>query len=75
MKEPHIEDYLADLEENLLRAVEFLENSTFEDFEKDYRTQYAVIRALEIIGESVKRFNSLSALPFTFGWPVPMESA
>ncbi|HUX40523.1 MAG TPA: DUF86 domain-containing protein [Rectinemataceae bacterium] len=55
MKEPHVEDYLADLEENLQRAVDFAKDSSFEDFEKDYRTQYAVIRALEIIGESVKR--------------------
>ncbi len=55
MKEARIEDYLADLEENLKRAVDFAKDLSFEDFEKDHRTQYAVIRALEIMGESVKR--------------------
>ena len=55
MKDPRIEDYLADLEENLQRAVDFTKDLNLEDFEADFRTQYAVIRALEIIGESVKR--------------------
>jgi len=55
MKEPQVEDYLADLEENLKRAVEFCSDTTFEEFERDYRNQYAVIRALEIVGESAKR--------------------
>ena len=47
MKKPQLEGYLADLEENLQRAVEFVRDYRFEDFEKDRRTQYAVIRALE----------------------------
>jgi uncharacterized protein with HEPN domain len=55
MKEPPVEDYLADLERNLKLAIDFTKARTFEEFEKDFRTQYAVIRALEIVGESVKR--------------------
>lgn len=55
MKTPEVENHLADLEENLLRAIEFVQNSTFEDFREDHRTQYAVVRALEIVGESSKR--------------------
>ena len=55
MKEPQVEEYLADLEENLKRAVDFCAETTVELFEGDYRNQYAVIRALEIVGESAKR--------------------
>ena len=55
MNEPRIEDYLDDLERNLRLSVEFTETTTIEEFQKDFRNQYAVIRALEIVGESVKR--------------------
>jgi len=50
--------YLAairDLERNLELAVSFTESMDFRGFESDYRTQYAVIRALEVCGEATKR--------------------
>ncbi len=36
-------------------AENFVYGCTFEDFLKDIKTQYAVIRALEIIGEAAKK--------------------
>jgi len=35
-------------------AKSFIEGFTFEDFTHDKRTQYAVIRALEVMGEAAK---------------------
>jgi uncharacterized protein with HEPN domain len=35
-------------------AKDFVSDCTFEDFTGDIKTQYAVIRALEIIGEAAK---------------------
>ena len=35
-------------------AEEFTNNWTFEEFTEDRKTQFAVIRALEIIGEATK---------------------
>lgn len=35
-------------------AEDFVSDCTFEDFVEDIKTQYAVIRALEIIGEAAK---------------------
>jgi len=35
-------------------AEDFVSDCTFEDFVEDIKTQYAVIRALEIMGEAAK---------------------
>jgi uncharacterized protein with HEPN domain len=48
-------DYLADMLEALSKAGQFIEGMGFEQFSKDDKTVYAVIRALEIIGEAAKR--------------------
>ena len=48
-------DALTDLERNLTLVMEFTDSKALADFESDFRTQYAVIRALEICGEAVKR--------------------
>jgi len=46
---------------HILRAIEgiktFIKGLTFEDFENDMKTQLAVARELEIIGEVAKRFS------------------
>jgi uncharacterized protein with HEPN domain len=34
--------------------MKFIEGMTFENFEQDNKTVYAVIRAIEVIGEAVK---------------------
>ena len=38
----------------MANALEFLEGTSYEGFAQDTKTVYAVIRALEIIGEAVK---------------------
>ena len=47
--------FVADALRNLELALEFAGDEGFAAFEKDHRSQYAAIRALEIVGESVKR--------------------
>ena len=47
-------DYLTDICDALGKCMEFTEGMTFEQFKKDEKTAYAVIRALEIAGEAAK---------------------
>ena len=53
MKRTH-EDYLKDILDAIAFIEEFTSGMDFEDFSKDRKTQFAVIRALEIIGEAAK---------------------
>ena len=46
--------YIKDLLENIKHAETFTENVTYEDFIKDKKTSYAVVRCIEIIGEAAK---------------------
>lgn len=48
-------DYIEDIIEAMGNASEFIRGMEYEDFEKDVKTVYAVVRALEIIGEAVKK--------------------
>ena len=48
-------DYLEDILENALAACEFADGLTADAFAADRRTLYAVMRALEIVGEAAKR--------------------
>lgn len=48
-------DYLDDILENALAACEFTNGLTADAFAADRKTLYAVMRALEIIGEAAKR--------------------
>ena len=45
-------DYLQDMLENAQLAIRFVEEVDFETFKKDNKTVYAVIRAVEVIGEA-----------------------
>jgi uncharacterized protein with HEPN domain len=47
-------DYVKDIYDAIDAAEEFVNGWTFEDFASDRKTQFAVIRALEIIGEATK---------------------
>ncbi|MDD2922536.1 MAG: DUF86 domain-containing protein [Anaerolineales bacterium] len=47
-------DYLRDMLENANRALLFIEDMDYESFSKDEKTVYAVIRAVEIIGEATR---------------------
>ncbi len=49
-----IGDYLEDIIDAMAKAMEFTKNMSYEEFVRDDKTIYAVIRALEIIGEAVK---------------------
>ncbi len=48
-------DYLQDIVENARKAIDFASHATLKDFMADGKSQYAVARALEIIGEATKR--------------------
>lgn len=48
-------DYLKDIVNAMKKAETFIENMTYEEFVQDDKTVYAVVRAIEIIGEAVKQ--------------------
>jgi uncharacterized protein with HEPN domain len=48
-------DYIDDMLDAILKMQTFLSGFDFETFSKDDKTQFAVIRALEIIGEASKK--------------------
>ena len=48
-------DYLQDIQDSIGKVARFIEGMTFEQFAADEKTTYAVIRALEIIGEATKQ--------------------
>jgi len=48
-------DYLTDIVDAISRVEEFVGDIQFADFEKDDKTVFAVIRALEIMGEAAKK--------------------
>jgi len=47
-------DYIEDIIDAMDKATSFIENMSFEEFRKDTKTLFAVVRAIEIIGEAVK---------------------
>lgn len=49
-----IGDYIEDIIEAMIHAMEFTKDLEYEEFATDTKTVYAVIRAIEIIGEAVK---------------------
>jgi uncharacterized protein with HEPN domain len=48
-------DYLTDIVQAATKATAFVRGMIFEQFESDDRTLFAVVRALEIVGEAAKR--------------------
>jgi uncharacterized protein with HEPN domain len=46
--------YLDDILDAAGKAVQFTKGMSFDEFQRDERTSYAVIRALEILGEAAK---------------------
>ena len=50
-----ITDYLNDINDSIIDISNFIANMTFEEFESDKKTQYAVVHCLEVIGEAVKK--------------------
>ena len=58
-KRSHI-DHLDDICQACQKAIAFLGPMSLESFESDEKTTFAVIRALEIVGEAAKRIPSES---------------
>ena len=48
-------DYLEDIFDSILKIEKFIENQNYKEFASDDKTQFAVIRAFEIIGEASKK--------------------
>jgi uncharacterized protein with HEPN domain len=48
-------DYLRDILDAVEKVAKFTEGISFEHFAADDRTNFAVVRALEVIGEATKR--------------------
>ena len=48
-------DYLEDIRNAARKAMEFVKDVAYEDFLEDDKTVYAVVRALEIVGEATKK--------------------
>ena len=47
-------DLIRDIKESIERIVSYTRNIEYEEFLQDYKTQDAVIRNIEIVGEAVK---------------------
>ncbi len=50
-------DYLQDILDAIEKAEEFTQGMSFEAFSRDDKTIFAVVRALEIIGEASKKIS------------------
>jgi len=50
----YYEDYLEDIVEQITLVRRFISGIAYEQFSADEKTVYAVIRAIEIIGEATK---------------------
>jgi uncharacterized protein with HEPN domain len=48
-------DYLVDILDAIVKTEQFIQGMTFDRFVHDDKTVFAVVRALEIIGEATKR--------------------
>ena len=48
-------DYVRDMLENSQKAIEFVAGMSYQQFSEDDKTIYAVVRAIEIIGEAAKK--------------------
>ncbi len=47
-------DFICDIVEAMGNALKFTAGMSFEEFSRDVKTVYAVIRAIEVIGEAAK---------------------
>ena len=52
------QDYLGDIREAMQRIATYTASLTYEQFMKDIKTQDAVVRNLEVIGEATKNLSS-----------------
>ena len=62
-------DHLDDMMEYAGKVREFLEEMSWEQFQSDVKTQFAIVRALEVVGEAARRIpaavqNQYSSIPW-----------
>jgi uncharacterized protein with HEPN domain len=55
MRKRDYRDYLKDISDSIEDIESFTKDLTFNDFLKDKKTQNAVIRSIEVIGEATKK--------------------
>ena len=56
MKKPRdFKAYLVDIYESIEKGISFIKDMTYEQFQEDEKTQFALVRAIEIIGEASKK--------------------
>ncbi len=60
--------YLADMLIMAKDAQKFIDNYSKEDFFNDLKTQYAVIRCLEVIGEAAKKVSKETRDKYRLPW-------
>jgi uncharacterized protein with HEPN domain len=48
-------DYIQDIVDAMEKSIKFVGDMTYDEFAQDDKTAFAVIRALEVIGEAVKK--------------------
>jgi uncharacterized protein with HEPN domain len=48
-------DYLCDIRDAVAKAEQFVAGMTYEQFAADEKTAFAVVRALEIVGEAARK--------------------
>ena len=48
-------DYIRDMSDSTEKALEFVRGMEYSEFSEDEKTQFAVVRAIEIIGEAAKK--------------------
>jgi uncharacterized protein with HEPN domain len=68
-EERDLADFLLDIRESALDAIEFAGSMSYEQFRSDKKTKQAVIRSLEVIGEATKHIpdtfrNKYPAIPW-----------
>ena len=51
------QDFLLDIEDAIRRILEYTASSTWDEYLRDYKTQDAVVRNLEVIGEATKNLS------------------
>ncbi len=65
-----VKDYLNDILGNIKDINIFIEGIDYEDLKSDKKTQYAVIRCLEVIGEAAKKIPDKSRTKYpAIPWP------
>jgi len=69
LKNRDYRDYVADIHEEIIRIQGFVDGIGYDEFLSDFRTNYAVMKALENMGEAAKKIpeslrTKYSAIPF-----------